>query len=123
MSGAQARPRVCVDCHMTIMANTVAQAKRAGWDLWVGGARCKSCVDHLAGLADMTPGQVYAVKFVPADWKSDRPWKEITDMGQIMEYARKLGNGPEGYHMLERPKLVREEIVGRGVFGVPEEVP
>jgi hypothetical protein len=42
---------VCYDCGMKITA-TLAQAKRHGWELWVGGARCKVCRNrHDAGEA------------------------------------------------------------------------
>jgi hypothetical protein len=31
-----------IDCKMKIRA-TIVQAKVHGWELWVGGARCKTC--------------------------------------------------------------------------------
>lgn len=36
----------CVGCGATIRA-TMAQAKRHGWAYWVGGARCKACVEKV----------------------------------------------------------------------------
>lgn len=38
---------VCVGCGMRIDA-TIPQAKRHGWKLWVGGARCKTCGEKLS---------------------------------------------------------------------------
>lgn len=38
------RGLLCWDCGMRIAA-TIEQAKRHGWQVWVGGARCKSCAD------------------------------------------------------------------------------
>ena len=39
---------VCVDCFMKIVAS-IGQAKRHGWVVWVGGARCKGCVEKGGG--------------------------------------------------------------------------
>jgi hypothetical protein len=45
VDGGVLKPMVCVDCAMRISA-TLREAKRHGWLLWVGGARCKSCVEN-----------------------------------------------------------------------------
>jgi hypothetical protein len=37
-----AKPMLCCDCSHFIVA-TMDQARRHGWKLWVGGARCKRC--------------------------------------------------------------------------------
>lgn len=39
---AVVRKMVCCDCGGKMDA-TVPKAKRAGWELWLGGARCKAC--------------------------------------------------------------------------------
>lgn len=41
--GGLKKTMVCCSCAMRIDA-TIRQAKRHGWELWVGGARCKACV-------------------------------------------------------------------------------
>jgi hypothetical protein len=46
------KPMVCIDCHDRIDA-TIAQAKAHGWNLWVGGARCKACVERGAVVAEI----------------------------------------------------------------------
>lgn len=51
---------VCVDCLMKLFA-TIVQAKAHGWAVWVGGARCKGCVD--AGKGHQA-----------ADTKKGGPW-------------------------------------------------
>lgn len=43
---------VCHRCLMFITA-TIAQAKRHGWTVWVGGALCKQCNENDA--KDVTP--------------------------------------------------------------------
>lgn len=37
-----ARPMMCSTCWWRISASC-AQAKRLGWELWVGGAKCPPC--------------------------------------------------------------------------------
>lgn len=44
MTAETIKPMVCYDCGHKIRA-TIRQAKRHGWALWVGGARCKRCED------------------------------------------------------------------------------
>jgi hypothetical protein len=43
-----AKPMVCTTCGMRVVAN-IAQAKMHGWELWVGGARCKRCRNPTSG--------------------------------------------------------------------------
>jgi dissimilatory sulfite reductase (desulfoviridin) alpha/beta subunit len=35
---------ICIECLVRIHA-TIPQAKKHGWTVWVGGARCKSCTE------------------------------------------------------------------------------
>jgi hypothetical protein len=39
---AREKNMICIDCAIRIRA-TIEQAKAHGWDVWVGGARCKGC--------------------------------------------------------------------------------
>ena len=43
--GRGRKQMVCVQCTLKIVA-TIVQAKTHGWDVWVGGARCKSCLER-----------------------------------------------------------------------------
>lgn len=45
---------VCVDCLQKLFA-TIVQAKAHGWAVWVGGARCKSCVAAGKGFPAKEP--------------------------------------------------------------------
>lgn len=38
---------MCITCLEKIVA-TIAQAKAHGWQVWVGGARCKRCAEEEA---------------------------------------------------------------------------
>ena len=44
MTPPSTKPMQCINCGMRITA-TMQQAKRHGWQLWVGGSRCKRCVE------------------------------------------------------------------------------
>lgn len=41
--GGVAKDMACVDCPARTLA-TIAMAKANGWEVWVGGARCRACV-------------------------------------------------------------------------------
>lgn len=41
---------VYFDCGMKIFA-TIVQAKAHGWEVWVGGARCKRCIEAADGAS------------------------------------------------------------------------
>jgi hypothetical protein len=43
MSGTR-KHMICVEC-LTHIHATIAQAKRHGWSVWVGGASCKACCE------------------------------------------------------------------------------
>ena len=44
----------CVGCGMLIKA-TIVQAKTHGWQVWVGGGRCKACVTQRANEPTVKP--------------------------------------------------------------------
>lgn len=46
---------VCVECLMMITA-TIVQAKAHGWHVWVGGARCKTCVERRKPAEELKKG-------------------------------------------------------------------
>lgn len=45
LGGKPGRPMVCCDCGMRVQG-TIAMARRHGWEVWVGGGRCKRCCER-----------------------------------------------------------------------------
>jgi hypothetical protein len=43
VKGGLKKKMICYDCAIRIEA-TISQARVQGWDVWVGGARCKACL-------------------------------------------------------------------------------
>jgi len=48
----EGKPMVCVDCMMRLNAPTVGHAKKHGWEFWVGGGRCRLCVEDAKRRAE-----------------------------------------------------------------------
>lgn len=51
MGNGVIKKMICYDCAIRIEA-TLTQAKVHGWELWVGGARCKACQALVKGAVD-----------------------------------------------------------------------
>ena len=75
--GMANKDMVCFDCLSKISA-TIAQAKRHGWEVWVGGARCASCLDH-------------PIKMVPTKQLAEDPGIELEQRPDYPRYFKYPG--------------------------------
>lgn len=99
---------VCVGCGMRIGA-TIPQAKRHGWRLWVGGARCKTCSEklpngeqsHAAPIPAPTPPRADVVV------ECDECHKPIS--GGALEYEDGVHPGLHWLFTDENKRRLREE--------------
>ena len=88
-----AKPMLCCDCSHFIVA-TMDQARRHGWKLWVGGARCKRCciaeAERAGDPPQPEPGPMTAAMI--AEYRKLLTPKVIDDvLGHAEKITRHLG--------------------------------
>jgi hypothetical protein len=65
LGGKPGRPMVCCDCGMRVQG-TIAMARRHGWEVWVGGGRCKRCAERPGVVGASIPGRAKDLGNFPA---------------------------------------------------------